>query len=363
MKIVIHAGMHKTGSSSIQHMFFTHGHPKVQYGYTDQSNHSRLFSAMFTDDAGFKRDVAIRGHGMNEAEVREWGAKWRGVYEKYLPQCKREIFLFSAEDISSFPGATRQNMIDFFRRYSDDIQILAYVRPPVSFLQSGFQQNLKGSLRRPQGLRPVRYEWRFGGMDDAFGRDNIELIKFDRKTLVGGDILTDFASRIGIDMPKDVSVSTNVSLSQEATALLWVQRKFGDGYVADTDDSSRKNEAFVDALAKVGETKLRFSAELLAPQIRKQKSDFEWMEKRLGAPLIDDVIEDPNAITSFKDLTRIALRVQSEFYAYFPQVDGLEITEKPKQLARNLDLIRQNIYDNFVPPKAMTKAKLMGMVR
>lgn len=43
MKIVIHAGMHKTGSSAIQDHFFDSAYPGLRYARWNGGNHSGLF--------------------------------------------------------------------------------------------------------------------------------------------------------------------------------------------------------------------------------------------------------------------------------------------------------------------------------
>jgi len=49
MKIVIHPGMHKTGSSAIQNHFFETAYPGLRYARWNGSNHSGLFVLLFQE--------------------------------------------------------------------------------------------------------------------------------------------------------------------------------------------------------------------------------------------------------------------------------------------------------------------------
>ena len=120
MKIVIHAGMHKTGSSSIQDHFFSTSYPGLRYVRWNSGNHSGLFVLLFQDQDrlasywGFKTKgeaFCARLPQMREA----WQAKL--VEDLTLAKANNETLVFSAEGISGpmFHAAVGR-MAAFFRQ-------------------------------------------------------------------------------------------------------------------------------------------------------------------------------------------------------------------------------------------------------
>lgn len=235
MRIVIHAGMHKTGSSSIQDYMGAQTDEEIVYARWASSNHCGLFVLLFQDP-----ELIVNYHGFKArgaaflATLPELRAKWRQSIIEDLERSRDKTFVFSAEDISwpQFQLA-RKNMHDFFRSWSDDITVVGYVRDPLSFAVSAFQQRLKGGMTTfaPHTHWP-EYEGRFAQMDELFGRDKVILRPYDRSQLHGGDVVADFAAILGTEFVPDRNAEANTSLSAEATALLFLQRNLGDGYVA-----------------------------------------------------------------------------------------------------------------------------------
>jgi len=97
-------------------------------------------------------------------------------------------------------------------------------------MQSMFQEGVRNgrAVFNPRLLWP-RYRHRIGRLDRIFGRENVTLRKFDPKTLKNGSVVDDLAEFAGIALPPGSAGNTNKSLSLEALALLFVQRKFGRG--------------------------------------------------------------------------------------------------------------------------------------
>ena len=81
-------------------------------------------------------------------------------------------------------------LADFYRKLGYQPRVVAYVKRPISFMQSAFQQRIKTNLRRldvASGLWP-KYRDRLEKMDEIFGRENVDLHVFDSSTLIKGDV-------------------------------------------------------------------------------------------------------------------------------------------------------------------------------
>lgn len=347
MKIVIHAGMHKTGSSSIQDYFFKTTFESVSYARWTSSNHCALFVLLFEDDVRLYSYHGFKARGPEFcARLPELRQKWFAALTENLEQSRHQTFIFSAEDISgpSF-GEAADRMITFFQRWTSEISLVAYVRSPLSFAASAFQQRLKGGAKTLSinNLWPS-YRARFGMLEDRVGRDNVHLRLYDRESLVGGDVVIDFASVLGLDLTGAETPESNSSLSAEATALLFAQRSLGEGFVAGFSGAHAANEAFIDALRHIGSSKLTFADEIWAPVLEKNKDDLEWIEQRLGLSMRDK--QDPRAIaiSSEDDLLKLAARSYGDLERLL--IAGIQNSERQplKKTVLALDLLRKLHY-------------------
>ena len=323
MKVIVHAGMHKTGSTSIQETFTRHDLGHVRYFRWRIANHIGLLALLFFEPVEeywyFKR------HGHSREELLQQREKWLESFKQDLTRPGASTCLLSAEEIThpQSPSALAP-LKAFLEKYSDDIQIVAYIRSPVGFMQSLFQERVKNgnTVFNPRLLWPG-YRQRFEPLDRVFGRENVTLRKFDPKTLKNGSVVDDLAEFAGIALPPGSAGNANKSLSLEALALLFVQRKFGrgraTGFPVLGDGATGKNDALRKFLAAIGKEKIRFAPELVLPVIEARKADLEWMERRLSEPLLD-IPKNSNGplLRSEQDLLSVADRSFPELEALVP---------------------------------------------
>ncbi|WP_096788026.1 hypothetical protein [Rhodobacter sp. CZR27] len=348
MRVILHVGMHKTGSSSIQdHLFAQDPAEGVRYARWNSGNHSGLFLLLFQDEelVGSHRGFRIRGPDFI-ASLPEQKRTWMASLEEDCEACRDGTLVISAEAVSgpNF-GTAVQRLHDFLQARADEVRVIGYVRSPRSFAQSAFQQILKDkgmTLLDIMTLWP-QYQTRFARLDTLFGRENVTLRPYDRKSLFHGDVVADFIREAGLPYPQGGSGEANRSLSAEATALLFLQRSQGEGHVSGFRGAQRQNRTFVESLRSIGQGRFAFADSLWAPVLEENRADLDWMEDRLGVSLDDRA--DPEAIQvgGEADLTRIALQAQ-------PAVQEIlleRLASGPPSVAtlvRNLDLLRRLCY-------------------
>lgn len=312
MKAVIHAGMQKTGSSSIQRTFSSLDLPGWHYpAMTPVGNLSGPWIAMFEDNPELAPAFALTG--TSPAEAAMLGERWRAAFEEGLGGGDRNL-LFSAERVSKTSRAAAERALTLLRRHFSDISVVAYVRPPISFMASAFQEVVRGRGENRiggSGFWPD-YRWRFEKLDSTFGRDNVRLKLFDPSRFPARDVVLDFAHEIGVDVSPDDVIRVNEGFSLEATALVFVQRRWGEGMVAGFPGAPRMNNGFVEALGRIGSSRLAFSHELVTPWIRDNRADVEWIEQRLGCAVLDEPSSSGRAVSSEDDLLAIALENAAE---------------------------------------------------
>lgn len=347
MEAIIHPGMPKTGSSSIQATAVANVPEGWSFPDTKSGNMSGRFVLFFENHP--HEHFSFKARGMSADEVQIERARHFLKFEKKLKKSaqKKQNILFSAERISNAPANAIKRMADLYRENGYKPRVVAYVRKPVSFMQSAFQQGIKVNIRH-LNLNTMywpRYRNRFEKFDEIFGRENVELSVFDKDALYDGDVCVDFFNKIGVDVPREKIVRVNESLSLAACALLFSQRNLGEGFVQGFKGAPLKNNAFVSTISRLRGQPLKFKRSLVEPLFEKWKSDLDWMENRLGQSLSDMPEEDmPDAIGSEEDLFAVADRNREALEELLIEEIQKEGDQPRDRLIRNLELLRKLHY-------------------
>lgn len=237
MEAIIHPGMPKTGSSSIQATLMALKPEGWFLPDTPLGNMSGRFALFF--DKNPHEHHSFKARGLTAESVEKERLMHFEIFEKKLRESAEngDNALFSAEYASLASKESVEKLAKLFQKYGFETRVIAYVRKPTSFMQSAFQQRLKANLRqlkRNGGLWP-KYRHCFEKMDQIFGRENVELKLFDSNSLKNGDVCLDFFENIGISIHPDQVVRLNESMSLNACAFLFAQRILGKGFVQGID--------------------------------------------------------------------------------------------------------------------------------
>jgi hypothetical protein len=282
--------MHKTGSTSIQESL--RGFENDRFVYADLGgsvNHSLpIYSAFAADPT---RHHLHRTAGRADDTVQTYIDKALKDLDRSIARAGRRTLLISGEDIGLMAAADLVKLREHFKQRFDDLRLVAYVRPPAGFIASSFQQRVRNSAAdwRKRERLYRNYQANFGKFDDLFGRENVQLWKFDPEAFPESCVVRDFCARLGIALAKDKIVRRNDSLSLEAVRLLYTYSKFE---VLDGAPPLRGGESLKLGLtAAASGRKFRISPDVLRPILEKNRADIEWMEARLGQSLREDLGE------------------------------------------------------------------------
>jgi hypothetical protein len=233
--------------------------------------------------AGRKTGGGVRGHGPAEL------AKHVGL-NRSIDASRGRTWLASGEGMSLLPPAALRRLHDFLRTRFDRITIAAAIRPPAGYMASAFQEPVKQGARDVLNLgrRYRSYRRTFEKFDEVFGRDNVLLWKYDPDTFPNGCAVQDFCRRLDIALPPERTVRVNESLSREAMGLLFTYRKLGKD-LGSMSMSGQQNAGLVRQLMGIGSTRFRFAPAAVQPVLAENREDIDWMERRLGASLAEDL--------------------------------------------------------------------------
>lgn len=303
-RFVIHGGMHKAGSTAIQDVLPTLEMGSTEYLDLGAGNHSAFLATAFLD-----KPENYAGHALNrrspEEVLKAAEASKRLLGEKIQASNKDQLVL-SAENLC-LPGSSGLlgNLNAFLRDFSSDIRVVLYVRPPVEYIHSAFQQKVKDGMSRFNlAACYPNYRGRLGQFDDVFGRENVELRLFVPDRLVGRDAVSDFLEVLGESCPF-VPSRSNESLSLEATALIYYYRTLNPE-TKKYPGAVKHNKEFVSAFFGLGSEKLAFEPGLISGLLDKNKDDLAWISRRMAGSVPVTVRESGSYIGSEDDLVAVA---------------------------------------------------------
>jgi len=340
-RCIIHFGMHKTGSSSIQESLFRYAEnlPDWHYLHVGSANLSGAIATAFGDHP--TRYHANRKRGLTESAVNVRAQEIRSKLTAQLQESVRPSLLLSAEYISAMSHTELLRLVDWLAGQVDNIQAVGYIRAPGSFAASLFQQRVKGGQNRLDlsDLIP-RYQDRFEIFDHVLGRDRVQFWKFDPAAFPGGCVVRDFCNRLSIPLPEAHIIRINEGLSRDAVSLLYAYRKYGPGFgVGPT--VMKENGRLVALLAKLSGPKLQFAVKVLKPTLRIRCEQIGWMEERLTVSLDESPVDQSDAIQDEMDL----LRFSPESVRWLTEQLDIDFiaSPTPEMIAEWMHVLRQKI--------------------
>ena len=304
---IVHIGMHKTGSSSIQASLYQQLKSEF-FSYFDlnEPNHSERIFSLFVKERKNRIHSAYQKKGLTNNDIVDLNLNTKNMLINNMDVSNKSIMILSAEKITDLVTVELEELKFFFSLYFEKITIVAYVRTPKSYLESMFQQGVKSGVNKFMVEESYPdYRKRFEKFDNVFGRENVQLWKFDPKSFPDGNVVMDFCSRLGIQIQAENTVRVNESLSKEALSLLYVYRKYGSGLGA-SNNVLYGNRTLIKALKHIGKIKIKFSPTLIKPILEQNKDDLLWIEQRLGENLTESMDAGMDDIENEEDLLTVS---------------------------------------------------------
>lgn len=323
----LHIGMPKTGSSSIQANLSEFKEPKgwAYLSVGGSPNMGQSLHAMFASEPHSFHTFVKRGH--SPERVAAYGASLREKLAEAIENCGQPTIILSAEALPAIDKAGITRLRDFLRQYCDEVKVIGYVRPPIAYKISSYQQRLKQhAINRFDIVEmKMKYRRRFEKFDKVYGRKNVNLRLFDPATFPGKCIVADFCAQLGIEGPPPSAIRrVNESISRDACAILFAYRKFGPGY-GSGENVIRENHEFLVLLKAVKGDKFKVSKAVVAKGLAAEAEDIQWMEKRLGLSLTESLDDQGDEITCEEDLLLIPASACRQYAEKFREVYGSEI--------------------------------------
>jgi hypothetical protein len=280
-ELILHIGMHKTGSTSIQSCLDKFDNGTTRYAQLCDVNHSIPLYTLFSEN---RYSYAVHTSlGLTDAEIDQLTQQIRQNLDCELA-LKRQTLIISGEDISLIEPEGIKAMAEYLKTRVQRIRVLAYIRDPVGFASSALQQYIQGGLRIPLIPAP-EYIDRFRKFVDSFGRDSVEFVKFDRLVLHGGSVVADFCHRAGIDNQASTDEHSNSSISFACMQLIYLFNNYGLPFSGNAV-LARTRLVFMYRLSlALQDTGFKMPLEWVSRSV--DMDDISWMENVSGLQLMD----------------------------------------------------------------------------
>lgn len=215
-RLLLHIGMHKTGSSSIQESF---------KGFVD-ADRTRYATIALAPNHGyhlripFEQDIAPVMASLAPGAQPVPGTGELRAFLEELEHPTQDLIV-SGEAFSTFDHKAVGQFLDTVAPSGRHIEVLCYLRDPITLPGSFFQQHVKEMLLSEPVMPAPEYQAALTPWLDLLPRDQFTFRKFTPSTLKDGNVFTDFCDWAGVDPVKISEKRTNTALPDGCVRLLW----------------------------------------------------------------------------------------------------------------------------------------------
>lgn len=340
-RVLLHAGMHKTGTSSIQ-ASLSSGLSDPDFIYLDlgEPNHSGPLINLFGEMP--ERYHGNRKRGLTTQDLQRIRQDLKFRFDNELKSLGERTAIISAEDACKFSKKELNLLRDAIAKNGHSMEVVIYLRPPRGYIESAFQQLIKGgqsSFKLENAYPNYRNLILFS---EIFGKVNCSYRLFSRPHLYQEDVLLDLLHKLKPGLVPVNQIVVNEGISLTALKFLYAYRKYGPGYGADKD-AIRRNNGLVGRLARLEGDKLSLGPKLTDKYFQSCKCDLEIVASLL----------DPNVYQLFlEDVMPVEANVNCEgdLLQYSPKE-----VEDLVALSRKLKITIPSDYESYSTPQAVAK--------
>ncbi len=314
---IIHIGVNKTGSSSLQAALHSARDLLKENGILYpgiSSNHLFLWVCLVDDPALWP--IIAKQHMNADKNDQDFRKECLDYLEEILADIRCDTTIFSSEFLCELDHDGCRRLRDRLAPLFTDIKIVCYLRHPKAHALSMAQHAAKSGWRsltvtaqEPTFFRPSRLEATFV---DVFGPEAVVVRPFDGAQLLNGDIVDDFCATI--DLPHDVSdridrIRINESLSLEAALIADAIAE--DLPLADNGQlNTQRSRLLQPALLRISGRAFALPQEVLDPLEPVFEAEVAYVQERFGINLQPPDLPEPADEEAWSDDTRRDIGLQ-----------------------------------------------------
>jgi hypothetical protein len=230
-EVIVHIGMHKTGSTSIQAALAGYDDGRAFYARFPETNHSSAIRGGFS--ATPENYHQWKKLGLDLAEIQCRRKQYREQLARDLARDDRDVLIISGEGIGLLDDLGKLEFLETARQHARRIRVVCYVRAPLEFAASYLQQNIKVGRRTLPPIVRTEYRNRLEIFAQQLPPEDLVVRAFDRASFPAGSVVADFRQIAGLESHKIADKSANESLSAPAIKLVYAFNRSNDCYAGD----------------------------------------------------------------------------------------------------------------------------------
>ena len=240
MRIFLHTGVWKTGSTAIQTFLSKNADELSKRGMLipDYARNMHEYNHLF------ERLVARDEEGVQTVAE---------TLARDIASSNPDTVIISSEHFWHAPPDVIERVATMLRQFSDDIRVIAYIRPQDDMWASLYAQQAKffrvrsthniwgnGDYIGPAIAENAMFYHRcFSVFQQVFGERSVDLKVYDRKAFKDGDVVKDFLDRVGVKDSEGFVASErdeNSSFGWKGVALsIWLADRLHAGEISFVD--------------------------------------------------------------------------------------------------------------------------------
>lgn len=219
-KIVLHVGMHKTASSSIQSTLANNielldlqgvHFPIFKLGERNIDNHSIPLYSLFCETPD-KYHINTRfGVDIPAQHL---------IYKEQLNTmlAEQDIIILSGEDVCILSKDGLENLKGYLTSFGHKLEVHCVLRQPYSLLCSMIQQNIKGGLESLNSINIIKVSSMVEKLMLVFG--DVQFHAFSKLKSSSTGLVREFLSQVNIDSSNFKIINANEGIGNQTTRLL-----------------------------------------------------------------------------------------------------------------------------------------------
>ena len=318
-EVILHIGVHKTGTSSIQNALHRFDDGGTFYAQLGNNNHSIAMRTIFSSD--YRNYHIWKLQGITDQEIDNLRNKFLEALKAQISRKDRRRLVVCAEDVCILKEDEKKKLVEFFTASGVILKIVCYVRNPARLAASSFQERVKAGNNETL-LEPYPS---FGEILEPFEKlihkNDILVRYFSRENMEEQCVVKDFCSLLNIEIDKVVDL--NESMPTSALKLLFNFNKLP----LPIDGDKRIFEArqkMIEALSYAYRHEEKIDSQYFLDTVI--DSQYAFLEKHFGITLkpdratndlksLEDFMLDQNDIDlSYLDNLLDKLNVNSSFF-------------------------------------------------
>jgi hypothetical protein len=349
--VILHVGMPRTGTSSIQEsLYYGLDNPETLYFSFDETKAAATINALFAADPSDDPRLRMLGWSperfaefQRSAEQKLWNAL-------SVATSTHSTLYLSAENCWVMQQAELQSLKKFIDAARLPIRVVAYVRPRHDWLESRFQEYIARGGRSfrvaPTRVDVINYAERIHTLDQVFGKARVELFPYAPHRFPGNCVVRHFREVGQLDLPMESIRRTPASLSLPAFRLLYAYRQ----QVPQRRGSKTavmQNQLLMKQLSALPGPSLRLHPELVAPILDPLQDQLPMVSDRVGMQFPETWHErsEVDCVRSEQDLLNFCQQSLDWLCqaSRMPQIRSGSAEQTAQQVAERVEKLRSAI--------------------